>query len=272
MSQSVRLGRVGGVEVRASWSLGVVLALLGYSLSTTVLPDAQQGRPGWVYALVGGVTAVAFIGSLLAHELSPATVARARGVDVQDVTLWLFGGIAQLRGEVRVLTAALWHRTGDRASAELTASKVGQTGGHLLTALGVALLFFGDGLSGLWFAFLGWFLANAARGEERSARFGQLTQGWRIEAEEPDGRISGIVTLAMLREVPRTRWDTATLGSIAVPADRVTTAAPGDLLGPVLGRIGVDGRVLVFENGSLVGIVSPTDIARLGNRLELVSH
>ena len=66
--------------------------------------------------------------------------------------------------------------------AELTASKVGQTGGHLLTALGVALLFFGGGFSGLWFAFLGWFLANAARGEERSARFGQLTEGWRIEA------------------------------------------------------------------------------------------
>ena len=76
----------------------------------------------------------------------------------------------------------------------------------------------------------------------------------------------------MLREVPRTRWDTATLSSIAVPLDRVATAAPGDLLRPVLGRIGVDGRVLVFENGFLVGIVSPTDIARLVNRLELVSH
>jgi Zn-dependent protease/CBS domain-containing protein len=43
---------------------------------------------------------VAFIGSLLAHELAHSLVARRNGLQVEGITLWLLGGVSQLQGEV----------------------------------------------------------------------------------------------------------------------------------------------------------------------------
>lgn len=45
------------------------------------------------------VAAVLFLASILAHELAHALIARANGVDVEAITLWLLGGVAELRDE-----------------------------------------------------------------------------------------------------------------------------------------------------------------------------
>lgn len=96
--QSIRLGAYRGIPVGINWSVIVIFGLVTWELSTYVFPSAYVGaRPAyWVAAIVA---AVLFLGSLLAHELTHAIVARRHGVAVHSITLWLFGGVAQLGGE-----------------------------------------------------------------------------------------------------------------------------------------------------------------------------
>jgi len=101
VKQNIRLGRLGGVPVGVHWSVAVIFGLVTWELATLVLPQTDGGgsRPEyWVAALVA---AALFFVSLLAHEASHAVVARRRGVGVRSITLWLFGGVAQLEGEAR---------------------------------------------------------------------------------------------------------------------------------------------------------------------------
>jgi Zn-dependent protease/CBS domain-containing protein len=90
---------VGGVPVGVHWSLAVIFGLITWELADVVLPgiNGSAGRPAyWVAAVVA---AVLFLASLLAHEASHAVVARLNRVGVRSITLWLFGGVAQLEGE-----------------------------------------------------------------------------------------------------------------------------------------------------------------------------
>ncbi len=99
MKQSIRLGRIGGVPVGVHWSVAVIFGLVTWELATIVLPDTYGGgaRPAYLVAAV--VAATLFLASLLAHEGSHAVVARRHGVGVRSITLWLFGGVAQLDSE-----------------------------------------------------------------------------------------------------------------------------------------------------------------------------
>lgn len=99
MGGTVGLGRIGGVPVRAHWSVLIVTALIAWGLAAQWLPSLDPGRPEWAYVVVGIVASVVFVVGLLAHEVSHAVVARRRGVGVDSITLWLFGGVAQLHGE-----------------------------------------------------------------------------------------------------------------------------------------------------------------------------
>ncbi|ASW53790.1 site-2 protease family protein [Plantactinospora sp. KBS50] len=107
MGASFRLGRVAGVPVGVNWSVVVIFGLLVWGLSADQFPRAYPGHPGWAYALAGIAAAVVFFLGLLAHEVSHAVVARRNGLEVQGITLWLFGGVAQLRGEARTPGAEL---------------------------------------------------------------------------------------------------------------------------------------------------------------------
>lgn len=98
MRAELSLGRVGGFPVAVSWSTAVVLLLLTWALADGVLPTAVPGRAVGTYYAAGMSGAVLLIASLLAHELAHAWVARRSGVEVEKLTLWVFGGVATLRG------------------------------------------------------------------------------------------------------------------------------------------------------------------------------
>lgn len=99
MRQTVRLGSVRGIPVGLHWSLLVIAGLLSAQLYANLLPELVPGRSSLAYAVVAGATAVAFLASILAHELGHALVADRLGVRVRRVTLWLLGGVAELADE-----------------------------------------------------------------------------------------------------------------------------------------------------------------------------
>jgi Zn-dependent protease/CBS domain-containing protein len=100
MHEDIRIGTVAGFPVSIHWSTLVILWLFTWSLATS-LPHISPGYSTSTYWLAGLVGALVLLASLLAHELTHAVVARREGVGVDGVTLWLFGGVARLRGEAK---------------------------------------------------------------------------------------------------------------------------------------------------------------------------
>jgi Zn-dependent protease/CBS domain-containing protein len=96
MKQTVRLGRVAGIDIGANWSALFIAALLAYGLSTAVLPTGAPGQGLLAYVLVGVVVAALFLAALLGHELAHALVAKRHGVTARRITLWLLGGVSEL--------------------------------------------------------------------------------------------------------------------------------------------------------------------------------
>lgn len=93
------LGKLFGVAIDVDWSLLIVFALVTFNLGAGLFP---QWHPDWGVALIWGTAiaaAILFFGSILAHELSHALVARAQNISVRRITLFLFGGMAHMESE-----------------------------------------------------------------------------------------------------------------------------------------------------------------------------
>jgi Zn-dependent protease len=98
LAPSVRLGRVVGIPIGLHYSWFIIAALITSSLSG----QFRLEHPEWATALVwatSAITAALFFVTLLAHELSHAVVAMARGLPVRSITLFALGGIAQIEKE-----------------------------------------------------------------------------------------------------------------------------------------------------------------------------
>ncbi len=196
----------------------------------------------------------------------------------------------------RVLAAWRWRHHGSPVRARDEAARAGVTLAHGLIAIGITLVFVGAGGSGLWLALLGWFLAAAARAEfgdvETRHILDHLTVG-DVMTPRPamvpeamtidtlvgcvlpkihgstvpvvrDGELKGLITPEHLRRVAPGKWRLLTTADIATPGDSVTTAKPDELLLDAFDRMGNDERriVVVDDSGHVVGLVTPTDLAR----------
>jgi Zn-dependent protease/CBS domain-containing protein len=94
---NIRLGRIGGVEVRFNWSLLVIFALIVWSLADGIFPSQNPGLSDGVHLAMAIVAALLFFASLLLHELGHSWQARREGLEVDGITLWLFGGVSQFK-------------------------------------------------------------------------------------------------------------------------------------------------------------------------------
>lgn len=94
---AIRLGRIFGIDVSANIGVLGIGALLTWSLAVSILPDGAPGLVSMAYWAVAFLGALCFLGSLLLHELAHSVVARRNQVEVDGITLWLFGGVSQFR-------------------------------------------------------------------------------------------------------------------------------------------------------------------------------
>ena len=97
MDGNFSFGRVGGIDVRLHWSLLAVFILIVWSLADGVFPSQNEGLSGRTYLAMALVAAVLFLASVLLHELGHSWVARREGIEVDSITLWLFGGVAEFK-------------------------------------------------------------------------------------------------------------------------------------------------------------------------------
>jgi len=361
VNPSFELGRVAGIRIGINWSWLVVFALIVWSLDTAIFPARTPGLSDGTYLAMALAAAVIFFASLLAHELGHALQARRDGMEIEGITLWLFGGVARFKGmfptagaelrialagpivslvlgalfviaavlvgmpqEVegvvawlgyinllllafnmlpalpldggRVLRSTLWALRGDFGAATRIAASVGRGFGFLFIAGGIALAVWTDTVSGIWFAFIGWFLLAAAGSEARFLAVRDAFGGLRVRdlmVREPDtvdadmslGKfmdevvwnlrhttypvVDGDVALGLLpfrrvAEVPRREWDERVVRDCMLPRSEVPVLdEDGSLVDALVELSDGIGRGLVLDGDNrLVGLLSMTDLVR----------
>ena len=98
MTPSIELGRIFGIRIGINWSWLVVFVLITWTLAASIFPESNPGHSDGTYIAIAIAAAVLFFASLLLHELGHAFQARREGIEIDGITLWLFGGVARFKG------------------------------------------------------------------------------------------------------------------------------------------------------------------------------
>jgi Zn-dependent protease/predicted transcriptional regulator len=293
------VARRNGVEVDGItlWMLGGVARL--HSEARTPAAELRIAAVGPLTSAAAGGLFTGLALWLDALHASGVVVEAVAWLAAINIVLAVFNALpaAPLDGG-RLLRAFIWHRTGDRLRATRGAASAGRMLGWFMIVTGFAAVLFADDLSGLWAAMIGWFLIATATAEERQAqvrgvldeipvsrvmtrdpltvpttvtvaRF--LAEGpfnhYRHSAFPvlaPDGTAAGLITVALVNQVPLQARSTTTIDDTMRPLSDVATAAPDDLVVDLLPRLQAsrDRRALVLDEGQLVGIVTLADVSR----------
>jgi len=355
-----RLGEISGIEIAVDYSWVLIFALITFSLAGSFAQElAGVSRPlAWTAAVA---TSLLFFASIVLHELGHSLVAQRLGLRVRSITLFIFGGVAQLESEPRrpgheiliaiagplvsfvlavafgtleavfqsdagegetlatmmgslarinwllaifncvpgfpldggrVLRGLVWAMTGSFDRATRIAAAAGSFVAYGLIGLGIVVgLGTGQLASGLWLAFIGWFLLSAARASVGQLAVERALSGLlaRDAAEsvrgacisggdgvaevtqrllhsglrtfyvvDADGRLCGLVTIRELASVadadrPHTRID-----QVMVPTSRLLVVGPEDPALVALRRMAESGvnQLPLVSDGRLLGAVT----------------
>jgi len=99
MPGSFRIGSIAGIEIYIHISWVIILVFLTVSLATGWFPAITPGYPASTYLLLGLIAAILLFVSVLLHELAHSFVARARGLPVKNIVLFIFGGVSNIEQE-----------------------------------------------------------------------------------------------------------------------------------------------------------------------------
>ena len=375
MNGAFNLGKVFGIQLRLHYSWFIIFVLLTFLLVS----------PYWYSLLwwaVGIAACLLFFGSVIAHELAHSLVGRANGIPVKSITLFLFGGVAQMTREAkrpndelkmaaagplcslaiggvfslisflnpdmsmpvarmvqwlafmnfalaafnlipgfpldggRLFRSAVWRFTGDYRRSTRIATRVGEGVGYAFIGGGITIVVlsvfnlspFGlswfNWFSGVWMAFIGWFLKNAASASYRQAQWREtlkrftaaqvmtvscpaipsditisqlvqeyvLPRGCHLFMAADEGGLQGILTLQHIKSVPRQEWDVTQVKDVVTPIDKLKTAHPSQDVLSVLEQMDESGinEVPVVSEGRVIGLIARDDLVRfLHTRSEL---
>ncbi len=374
MRSTIRLGKLFGIEIGLHYSWFLIALLITMSLGS----QFQASHPEWGSNVIWSLsilTALLFFVTLLAHEMSHALVARARGLTTKAITLFALGGVAQIEKEPedakteflvgivgpfssaviglvslaiawalgwqfgatpatpvramfvwlgyinlslaafnmipgypldggRILRSILWMTSHDGLRATRRAANVGKAIAVLFIAYGVFRYFGGAGFGGLWIAFIGWFLLQAATASASSVAVTAGLKGIRVSdvmtadcimldgnmnveqfvetyllrsgkrcfVVQQNGEVAGLVTAHEIKELERPRWPYTTLSDIMRPLDQLHTVAPTTPVMEALETMGRDdvNQLPVVSGNHLDGIITRANVLQfLQTRTEL---
>lgn len=367
MPGSFRLGSIAGIAIGIHYTWLLAFVLISWSLAAGFFPQLFPGFDRATYWTIGVASALLLFTSVLVHELSHSFMALARGLRVESITLFIFGGVSNIATEAeeprdeflvaivgpltsfalaagfyglylllepappltgtasplgavlaylalinlllgafnmlpgfpldggRVLRSLIWGVTRSLRRATQIASYVGQGFGFLLMFVGVAQIFAGNFLGGLWIGFIGWFLNNAAETSRQQQAVQEGLRGIRVTElmdsqppiTEPDlsvrdfvfehvlrhgrralivvdrGGLAGIVSIVDVKELPQDGWERTPVERIMTRAPLKTVTPDSDLSQAL--RVMVEGNLNqtpVVADGRVVGMLSRSDVLR----------
>src|ERR687890_162200 len=268
--RQITVARVAGIPVRIDYRWFAVFALSAWVIAVSFgegTTMTQFVRLGAVASWAAGVlTTFALFLSIFGHELSHALLARAEGIESEEIVLHPFGGLTRLRREpdnpraefrIAIAGPSASFLIGVVALVGFYFSRVAGLGGQLI---GGAMVVFGgyfyliwrDPFMGLWLALVGFFLFDAARAVTRRRKALQ-TAGDAMTAPisvEPDSTVGhfvdhvlplhrqeavavargqslhGILTLRDLKDLPRERWHHTRVSDVMRPVAPQLFVAP----------------------------------------------
>lgn len=361
---AIPLGRLFGIPLRLHYTWFIIFALVTVSLSWQYFPMFYPDWPVFLYWIIGVATSLLFFASVVAHELAHSLVSNANGVPVRSITLFIFGGVAQISREAtrpiaellmaaagpvsslliaalfglvwlltrsvnepvaalgewllrinvslalfnlipgfpldggRILRSLVWRFTGNYKKATRIATLAGQVISYLFIFGGIALMFLTrDWFNGLWIAFIGFFLGNAASASYRQVRLRESSQGYTARhvmstdypyipgsltlgelaknyilpsgrrfflVVDSDHRLEGIITLKNIKAVPSARWDITLVHQAMTPRGSLMAATPeADLLSllELMDEQDIN-QMPVVQDDRVIGIVTRGDLVR----------
>lgn len=105
MTANIQLGRILGIPIGLHVSWFLIFALVTWSLATGFFPSEYPELGIAAYWVLGAVTSVLFFASVLVHELAHSIVALRHGIPVRSISLFIFGGVAQIGEEPKTAGA-----------------------------------------------------------------------------------------------------------------------------------------------------------------------
>ena len=104
----VQIARVIGIPIYLHFSWLIIFGLIAWTLSTGYFPAQSPDLPASSYWAKGLLASLLFFVSILLHELGHAFVARRQGLRTLSITLFVFGGVAQLEKDPKDGRAEFW--------------------------------------------------------------------------------------------------------------------------------------------------------------------
>jgi Zn-dependent protease/predicted transcriptional regulator len=363
MGSGFNLGKIFGIQFRLHYTWFIIFLLVTASLSWQIFPAFYPGWSQLLYWTIGIATSLLFFASVLTHELAHSLVGRANGVPIKSITLFIFGGMAQMTREAtkasaelkmaaagpacslviggifalvwfltqdiiepvaamafylaqinvlmaafnlipgfpldggRVFRSLMWRFSGNYQRSTRIATRVGQGVAYSFILGGILMIFLLDEwLGGLWIAFIGWFLQNAASTSYRQTQWREAIRGLtasqvmtsdymevppNITVDElvkgyvlpkghsffivtSEGGGKGILTLHNLKSVPQANWNTTQAEKIMLPLDQLKAARPEqDAMSIVehMNRNDINQMPVVSE-GKVIGLITRDSLIR----------
>ena len=99
MQGSFKVGTIAGIEVRVHYTWLLALFFISWSLAVGYFPSTNRSLSASTDWVLGLAAALLLFASVLVHELGHSLVATARGLRVENITLFIFGGISSIAQE-----------------------------------------------------------------------------------------------------------------------------------------------------------------------------